>query len=851
MRFSTLTRWTPFIFLLCVFVACSKPDPLPKQPTLGTIVKSDMEENGSKDKREAWFESMHRAAPDVNWRKVELENAMTRQSERGARESNRDDYVEIAYGKVAGTWHERGSDNQAGSVKASTYDVETGYIYTVADGGSLFRGTPFNDRWEVVNQEFVFDGAMLEIFEFNQQKRMLASSGGVPMYSDDMGETWEISKGVAAEDAYATSYNLVCIGKVDPYMYMLTKSSYWNAISVYRSTNGGESFHPIRPLGNSDTDKFWLSNPPGTEDLYLFDRIDNTRTDIYRYAVQVNVFWPIESTTSLTFEETPTMVISRLIDSTTHFFAYATGDTVKVSSDTGKTWVSRGVIPEHPWTRRFFVFESDPEHLLAGGVELYASHDGGFSWEKLNHWWEYYDDVPNKIHADMMYFREFYDPQKEEYFTLISNHGGMSITRDYGQTTQNIGMAGLNVSQYYSVRTDPLDASIVYAGSQDQGFQRGFLLDESHPDNFDQLISGDYGHIVFSENGQRLWAVYPNGSVSYYHNPHTDPGPQTWYELESENETVWIPPLVQSPFGELNEIYMAGGNAEGGPGSHLIKLTWDNFSIEAEQFPYDFLAERQGEVSAIAFSPHDPEIIYVGTTGGGFFTSMDGGQTWETQDFIGPGAQYLYGNHIYASRLTPGMLLYAGSGYSNSPVWLSIDHGQSFVPMNEGLPPTLVFEVAANADETAYFAATESGPYIYIVEDQSWYPMSGGIAPSTRYWSVEYLENQDRVRFGTYGRGIWDFQVTVVTSTSQVSGPDADFIVYPNPATHAVRISIPDIEPTRKCSVSIFTIRGELVLSLNGHQVAHDIDLSGIQPGMYLLQLDRDGQQSTRKFLKL
>jgi hypothetical protein len=809
-----------------------------------------MEEKGDRAKKEAWLEHMHSAAPGVNWRMAELENAFKRQAELAGIPGSRDGYVEIADGKLAGSWHERGSDNQAGSVMASAYDAETGYIYTVAAGGSLLRGTRFNDRWEVVNQQFVFDGAMLEIFLFDQQKRMLASSGGVPMYSDDMGKTWEISKGVAAEDANARSYNLVTIGEGKPYLYMLTKSSYWNPLSVYRTTNGGESFHPIRPLGSEDTQKFWLTNPPGTEDLYLFDRIDSSRTDIYRYAVNVNVFWPIRTTTSLSFHETPTMVVSRLVDSTTHFFAYAAGDTVKVSADTGRTWEARGVIPDHPWTRRFFVFGSDTDHLLAGGVELYASHDGGFSWEKLNHWWEYYDDVPNKIHADMMYFREFFDPSLEEYFTLISNHGGMSQTVDYGLTTQNIGMSGLNVSQYYSVRTDPRDPSIAYAGSQDQGFQRGVLQDDSGPDDFDQLISGDYGHIVFSENDRRLWTVYPNGSVSYYHNPQTDAGPQTWYELESENESVWIPPLAESPFRELNEIYMAGGNAEGGPGSFLIRLTFDNFSIKADQFPYDFLEERQGEVSAIAFSPIDPDIIYTGTTGGGFFTSLDGGQSWETEDIIGPGAQYLYGNHIYASRLTPGMVLFSGSGYSNPPVWLSLDHGRTFSPMADGLPPTLVYAVAANSDESVIYAATEAGPYAFFTDEGMWYPMSGDIAPATGYWSVEYLKDLDRVRFGTYGRGIWDFQVSAVTSTGKIAHAGPGFRVFPNPASGTVQISFQDDEPTRMCDVSIFTGSGKQVMSIRDHRVSQGIDVSSLQRGMYIILCETKGGQSVQKLIK-
>jgi len=39
-----------------------------------------------------------------------------------------------------------------------------------------------------------------------------------------------------------------------------------------------------------------------------------------------------------------------------------------------------------------------------------------------------------------------------------------------------------------------------------------------------------------------------------------------------------------------------------------------------------------GSVWSIAISPSDPQIMYVGTSGGGVFRSTDGGETWEARD---------------------------------------------------------------------------------------------------------------------------------------------------------------------------------------------------------------------------
>jgi MYXO-CTERM domain-containing protein len=43
-------------------------------------------------------------------------------------------------------------------------------------------------------------------------------------------------------------------------------------------------------------------------------------------------------------------------------------------------------------------------------------------------------------------------------------------------------------------------------------------------------------------------------------------------------------------------------------------------------------------------------------------------------------------------------------------------------------------------------------------EDDSWTDITGNEAPITLYWSAEALAHENTVRFGTYGRGIWDYQ---------------------------------------------------------------------------------------------
>ncbi|MEK7256709.1 MAG: hypothetical protein AAB316_18285, partial [Bacteroidota bacterium] len=155
----------------------------------------------------------------------------------------------------------------------------------------------------------------------------------------------------------------------------------------------------------------------------------------------------------------------------------------------------------------------------------------------------------------------------------------------------------------------------------------------------------------------------------------------------------------------------------------------------------------------------------------------NGGTSWtQSPSFTGPPEFYVYGSCILPSALDEDVVWFSGSGYSNPPVYKSTDGGQTFTAMSNGLPGTLVQAIVANPEETAIYAATEVGPYVYIVADDEWHPMIGAATPIQRYYSVEYVSPGDILRFGTYGRGAWQF-----TISSQPTNCAADLYLAQDP----------------------------------------------------------------------
>ncbi len=101
-------------------------------------------------------------------------------------------------------------------------------------------------------------------------------------------------------------------------------------------------------------------------------------------------------------------------------------------------------------------------------------------------------------------------------------------------------------------------------------------------------------------------------------------------------------------------------------------------------------------------------------------------------------------------------------------------------------------DLATDANETMLFAATESGPFVYLLSLEKWFSMAGSVAPLQRYWSVEYLPLQNRVRFATYGRGIWDFEIeeSVSAENHTLADKKESLPIWPNPSNRGEIVRI-------------------------------------------------------------
>ncbi|MFT4877394.1 MAG: hypothetical protein ACI8XY_000345, partial [bacterium] len=292
--------------------------------------------------------------------------------------------------------------------------------------------------------------------------------------------------------------------------------------------------------------------------------------------------------------------------------------------------------------------------------------------------------------------------------------------------------------------------------------------------------------------------------------------------------------------------YLAGGNLDDF-GSHIIRLDYDN-SISSNQLSYNFeYGSGGGYITAMACSKINTNYWYVLTDNGKFFTSTDYGSTWtKTAGFSGPENHYFYGASIQPSAIELGKVYIAGSGYSNPGVYMSSDNGDSFTALDQGLPQTMIYDIAPTLGDEFIFAATELGPYVYTTETNQWSNLSAGFAPDQIYWTVEFVDEIKTARFGTYGRGIWDFKLDEETSSVELAEyKNTNFSLYPVPAADFITV---EFSAKGIYKVSIFDLQGRLVLEENttGNS-SFIIPIGKLKKGTYICKVNGE----SKSFVKL
>ncbi|MFI5170997.1 MAG: T9SS type A sorting domain-containing protein [Chitinophagales bacterium] len=819
-----------------------------------------MEDEKMNEDREAFFALMHAAAPGTNWKKMDADlryNKMKERAQKFSYKATDEIWDTLANGNVIGKWNELGSFNTAGRIWATEVDYENDVIYAFSDGGNLWKGDLNGENWSVINDNFKIEATNM-LRKVGDRIIVSTYQWGVQgvFYTDDEGITWHETTGLENVELWGNIFDAEMLVDSNHSIYLLAYewdyTNAWDIVSVYRSTNLGESFekiisYDVPVYGGSNNFILWAS-PTEDEVCYLmengnFNSITAADTPAYIGTVP--------------FTDDGAVMLCGFENATAKYFYVAQYNYVSTetefyfSDDGGLSWDFKNDIDEGIFSQNSFYCSQKTEgYLYYGALDTWRSFNSGDSWVRNNYWYEYYDNVENNMHADIPYIKTFIDPASLAEMVLISTDGGLFKSTNNGLTWTNITMDGMRNAQYYDVYTYRYLTDIMFAGAQDQGYQRSSYNDDGDY-YFDQLISGDYGHFVTRNGGDNLWCVYPGFAMNIY---DAAAGSELYFWDFQGTGHLWMAPIMQDPWND--DIAWWGGGSDAG-GAYLWKLERSGGDITGIKQAKNFGVAGGNQISAIAYSPIDNNYWYLLTSGGRFYYSFNAGETWTmTSDFTGPGPQYFYGATIEPSKSELGVVYIGGSGYSNPGVYMSSDYGASFQPLDVDLPLTLIYDLAVSPDDSLLFAATEIAPYVYVKSENKWYDLSAEDAPIQKYWSVDYVEEIKAVRFGTYGRGAWEFKLyeEPVGADPALSEENNSMIIFPNPATDIINIQINSFIPD--AIIDIIDMNGNIVIQKHAginKEIPYRIKLNSIPSGTYFIRVNYKQKRNNsyvEKFIK-
>ncbi len=788
--------------------------PMPTEHRLDT----DAEKN-NRAGRKQWIAQMHRTAPGTDWKAIERANGLALQAHREGLDRDTD------------KWSEIGSRNQAGRMHCATISVAGDSLYAGSDRGGLWKADlwgngwrPLSDNvWGGVHQSVVAAGVDPEVIT-------IQSASQVMIYSEDMGATWQTPTGFNGEVQQAK--RILRDPASTDRVYALV-AIFAGGTQLYRSDDAGRTYQLVNML-NASVGDFWIDRRDGN-DLYLM--INKT---LHR-SLDLGETWTQIGVMSSTYNPSQVILAGSEAGAPTFYVAAKLAGNWELwrSIDGGVNWEFRYDIDDFWETMNCSITQQNV--VMFAGVEAWRSNNGGSTFTKVNGWGEYYGDPLNKLHADNPGLDVIWFDDSEHWFP--GTDGGLYRSDDVMLSVLNLSMEGLGVSQYYTTHTSNLDPYRIAAGSQDQGYQRGDGLGRDPQMDFDQLISGDYAHLTSGDGSHSIvFSVYP-GFVLVHHGEY---GVALHYlDFPPGESYPWLPFIVGDP-DNLQDFFFGA--------KKIYCCHWSGGDIETytEVSSQNFAVDGAAYVTAISIAPGDHSRWIAVTNNGNLWYSSDSGATWTQSDDDGPSAHYFYGTGIEHSDTNPLEAWICGSGYDGPAVYRTLDGGVTWTAESFGLPSTLAFEIVFESPGSdVLYTATENGPYRFDPGAQAWQYIGGTEAPLTTYWCVEAVPSIGAIRFGTYGRGIWDYDTSGSTGAPEDGAPLASALSsFPNPfnpqttlsfaleADGPVRLSVFDPDGRRvRILADGFRSAGQQRISWDGR----DDRGNSCSSGVYLALLEADG----------
>lgn len=443
------------------------------------------------------------------------------------------------------------------------------------------------------------------------------------------------------------------------------------------------------------------------------------------------------------------------------------------SEDRGMTWKMVNADPRIN-NRPFYYSDirADPEdenrvYSLAG--DLWVSVDGGRTFSRSGSYMSRFGDN----HALWI------DPADAQRL-LLGNDGGFYISNDRGEHWHFLN--NMPMAQAYHVGVDMDDPYHVLGGFQDHEIWRG----PNEKWNQVGVRGGDWRRLRYMADG--MYTVPdPRDSNIVYYNGHF--GDITRVDLRTGEERYiqpypvgptgtgahaelyrfnWNSPIHMSPTNP--DVIYYGGNVlfkttDGGDSWEIISpdlTTNDPQKMKLSGGPITLdntRAEYHCTILAIAESPVDPEVIWVGTDDGNIQITRDGGVTWtNVSDRIQGFPPESWVSAIKASYKEAGTAYVAVDQHRMDDfapyAFMTTDFGATWIDISGGLRGYVHIALEDPHTPNLLYAGTELGIFASFNHGRTWTDLRLGLPPLSVRDMVVHPRDNDLV-IATHARGFY------------------------------------------------------------------------------------------------
>jgi photosystem II stability/assembly factor-like uncharacterized protein len=492
------------------------------------------------------------------------------------------------------------------------------------------------------------------------------------------------------------------------------------------------------------------------------------------------------------------------------------GSGIHVSYDGGKTWkqkIEKEGLPAGNMGRVGLSFATNKPNIVYALVEakktgLYKSVDGGENWKLVStknignrpfYYADIYVDPTNenrlfnlystvtrsedggktfkgiapyhKAHPD---HHAFWIEPKEGKFIIDGNDGGLLISRNGGDNWQYV--SNLPLGQFYHINVDDKIPYNIYGGLQDNGSWVGpsYVYEQGGIRNhhWSEVLFGDGFDVMPNKsNPDKLYAMYQGGTL-------TEVDKKTGYSSFIQPQTQdsiplrysWNAALSQDPFNDYG-VYFGSQyvHYSNDCGKNWLVLSPDlttndtnkQKQVESGGLTIDATkAENHTTILAIAPSPLDSNLIYVGTDDGNLQATIDGGKTWSNLSSKLPGMpKNAWIPQIVCSEQMAGEAFVVVNNYRQNDwkpyLYKTIDYGKTWsrIATESNVNGYCLSVVQDPLNRSLLFLGTQQGLHVSLDGGNTWNKWNDEL-PSMPIRDMKIHPREHDLVLGTFGRAI-------------------------------------------------------------------------------------------------